>query len=214
MFTPYGKRNILQSLIFCIIFIALSVILPPFTASITLVFAVGFLIFNLQFFRDPKRTLPTKQNIVISPADGKVVLIKELEHHEFVGGPAWQVCIFMSPINVHVNRVPVSGTVQHLKYIPGKFLMAFDEDSSQFNERNEIGIAHEKFNLLFTQISGFVARRIVCDLKVGQEVEIGKRFGMIKFGSRVDIFFPKNLNLNVKEGDKTVAGETIIAEYE
>ena len=213
MFTPYGKKNIIQALIFSIFFISLSLILPPFTATLTTILAFGFLVFNLQFFRDPERKVPEKPNILISPADGKVVLIKEVQHHPFVNGPAWQVCIFMSPINVHVNRIPISGKVTHLKYIPGQFLMAFDDDSSLQNERNEIGIEHENFKVFFTQISGFVARRIICELQVGNPVTIGKRFGMIKFGSRVDVFFPKSLSLNVKVGDKTRSGETILAEY-
>jgi phosphatidylserine decarboxylase len=213
MFTPYGKRNISQSLIYSIFFIALSFFLPPFTSMLTIIVAIGFLVFNLQFFRDPDRTTPTKSNIVISPADGKVVLINELEHHHFIDGPAWQICIFMSPINVHVNRVPISGRVAHVKYIPGQYLMAFDEKSSDQNERNEIGIIHENLPLFFTQISGFVARRIICELKVGDEARIGERFGMIKFGSRVDIFIPKSLNINVEKGQRTVAGETILAEF-
>lgn len=170
-----------------------------------------FLVFTLNFFRDPDRQTPAGDNLIISPADGEVVLIKEVREDEFIKGDAVQVSIFMSPLNVHVNRFPISGTVGFYKYFPGEYLVAYDEKSSLRNERTHIGVGNAKVKVLFKQIAGFVARRIVADLKVGDPAVAGERFGMIKFGSRVDVLVPKGTGIKVKLGDITVAGETVIA---
>jgi phosphatidylserine decarboxylase len=169
------------------------------------------LIFTLGFFRDPERIAPEGENLVISPADGKVVLIKEVDEKEFLGCPAIQVSVFMSPFNVHVNRFPMNGTVAYFKHIPGKYTVAFDEKASTRNERTHIGIANGKTRVFFRQIAGFVARRIVAPLKVGDVAASGQRFGMIRFGSRVDVVVPRDYAIKVKVGDKTVAGETVLA---
>jgi len=165
----------------------------------------------LNFFRDPDRTTPTGDNFVISPADGRVVVIREVEEGEFLRGTAQQVSIFMSPLNVHVNRFPISGKVQYFKHLPGKFLAAFEEKSSEANERTLIGIDHGKFKVLMKQIAGYVARRIVADVTVGMDVVAGERFGMIKFGSRVDVIVPMTFRVRVRLNEHVVAGETIIA---
>lgn len=170
-----------------------------------------FLVFTLNFFRDPERQTPEGDNLIISPADGEVVLIKEVREEEFIKGDAIQVSIFMSPLNVHVNRFPISGTVGFYKYFPGEYLVAYDEKSSLRNERTHIGVGNTKVKVLFKQIAGFVARRIVADLKVGDPAVVGQRFGMIKFGSRVDVLVPKGTEIKVKLGDITVAGETVVA---
>lgn len=170
-----------------------------------------FLIFTLNFFRDPERQTPQGNNLVISPADGKVVLIKDVREDEFIKGDAVQVSIFMSPLNVHVNRFPISGTVGFYKYFPGEYLVAYEEKSSLRNERTHIGVGNDRMKVLFKQIAGFVARRIVADLKVGDPAVVGQRFGMIKFGSRVDVLVPKGTEIKVKLGDVAVAGETVIA---
>jgi len=120
----------------------------------------------------------------------------------------------MSPLDVHVNRIPVSGTVEYLKYIKGKFLVASTPESVNENERMMIGINSSHGKLLFNQVTGYIARRIVCELKSGQTVKSGERFGMIKFGSRVDIYLPSDAILLVKEGDRTIGGETILAEWQ
>lgn len=175
--------------------------------------AVLLMLFTLYFFRDPERIAPAADNVVVSPADGTVLVVKDVEPDEFIKEPAKQISIFMSPFNVHVNRIPISGKVNYLKYFKGDYLMANHEKADKRNERNVIGITSEYGNILFTQVAGFVARRIVYELKVGQIVNIGDRFGMIKFGSRVDVIAPKNWNVKIKEGDKVTAGETILFEY-
>lgn len=170
------------------------------------------LLFTLNFFRDPDRTPPAGSNLILAPADGKVVLIQNVTEGEFVKGDAVQVSIFMSPLNVHVNRFPISGTVGYFRYFPGEFLVAFDDKASLRNEQTHIGIEGGRVRLLFKQIAGFVARRIVAETKVGEKAVAGERFGMIKFGSRVDVIVPRGVLVKVKVGDATVAGETILAE--
>lgn len=174
--------------------------------------------FTLYFFRDPLRRLTGEEpeEALISPADGKVVLIEEIENKSdyFVPGEKLtQISIFLSPLNVHVNYIPLTGMVDYLKYIPGDYLVAFDHKSSERNERTEIGITSKAGKrVLFKQIAGFVARRIVYTIKEGDEVFAGEKFGMIKFGSRTDIIFRDAVSINIKIGDKVVAGQTIIAE--
>jgi len=170
-----------------------------------------FLLFTLNFFRDPERTTPAGEGLVIAPADGEVVLVQEVREEEFIGGEAVQVSIFMSPLNVHVNRYPIDGTVAYFRHIPGEYLVAFDEKSSLRNERTHIGIAGGSRKVFFKQIAGFVARRIVAPVKVGDRAVAGERFGMIKFGSRVDVLLPKGTPIRVKVGDRTTAGETVLA---
>jgi phosphatidylserine decarboxylase len=173
--------------------------------------SVLLLIFTLAFFRDPERTPPPGDNLVIAPADGRIVLIKDIQEGEYLRADAVQVSIFMSPLNVHVNRFPVSGTVEYFKYFPGEFTVAFDEKSSLRNERTHIGLDTGRGRIVFKQIAGFVARRIVAHVREGDHVTAGSRFGMIKFGSRVDVLLPQSSALAVKVGDREVAGETILA---
>ena len=169
------------------------------------------LLFTLYFFRDPDRTPPKGDDLVIAPADGEIVSIMPLREDEFLKKDAIQVSIFMSPLNVHVNRFPVSGTVGFYRYIPGEYLMAYEEKSSLRNERTLIGIENARSRVLFKQIAGFVARRIVAQVKVGDQAVAGERFGMIKFGSRVDVIVPREAAVRVKLGEKTVGGETVLA---
>ena len=170
------------------------------------------LAFTLYFFRDPDRKSPAGENLVIAPADGKVIAIQEVRVDEFLKSDAVQISIFMSPLNVHVNRFPISGTIGYFRHFPGEYLMAFDEKSSVRNERTQIGIERENVRVLFKQIAGFLARRIVADLKVGDRAVAGERFGMIKFGSRVDILLPRSTDIKVRPGQLTVAGETVLGE--
>jgi phosphatidylserine decarboxylase len=172
---------------------------------------LALLVFTLYFFRDPDRVPPEGDNLVLAPADGEVILVQEVEENEFLGGEAVQVSIFMSPLNVHVNRFPISGTVRHFQHFPGEYLVAYDEKSSLRNERTHIGVENETTKVLFKQIAGFVARRIVAEVEIGDSAVAGERFGMIKFGSRVDVLFPRGLHVRVQRGDRTVAGETILA---
>lgn len=172
---------------------------------------LAFFLFTLNFFRDPDRIAPQGENLVISPADGKVVVVKDVFEDEFLKSDAIQVSIFMSPLNVHVNRYPINGKVAYFKHIPGEYLVAYEEKSSLRNERTHIGVENGKHRVFFKQIAGFVARRIVAPIRVGDEAVAGERFGMIKFGSRVDVFVPRNAEIKVKVGDTTAAGETVIA---
>ena len=169
------------------------------------------LLFTLYFFRDPDRTSPKGENLVIAPADGEIVSIMPLREDEFLKKDAIQVSIFMSPLNVHVNRFPISGTVGFYRYVPGEYLMAYEEKSSLRNERTLIGIENPKSRVLFKQIAGFIARRIVAQVRVGDHAVAGERFGMIKFGSRVDVIVPREADVRVKLGEKTVGGETVLA---
>jgi phosphatidylserine decarboxylase len=170
------------------------------------------LFFTLNFFRDPERVTPPGDGLIISPADGEVVLLQNVVDPEYDLGDAVQVSIFMSPLNVHVNRYPISGRVGYFRHIPGQYLVAFDDKSSMRNERTHIGVENPKVRVLFKQIAGFVARRIVAPIQVGDDAVAGERFGMIRFGSRVDVIMPRNVDMKVRLGDKTVAGETILAE--
>ena len=164
------------------------------------------------FFRDPERTGPRGEQVVISPADGKVVLIQEVDEPAFMGGRARRVSIFMNVFNVHVNRYPVTGTVAYVKYSPGKFLNAAVEKASAENEQSSVGIQTSHGRVLVRQIAGLIARRIVTYSKMGEHVEQAQRMGLIRFGSRVDVFLPLDAVLKVKIGDAPVAGSTVIAE--
>ncbi|HEY4612054.1 MAG TPA: phosphatidylserine decarboxylase family protein [Bacteroidota bacterium] len=169
--------------------------------------------FTLNFFRDPDRATPRGENLVIAPADGKVIVVKQVSENEYFRGEATLISIFMSPVNVHVNRAPISGTVDHYRYVKGEYFAAFEDKASEKNEQTVIGIEGARGKVLFKQIAGFIARRIVCNLKPGDRTTAGERFGMIKFGSRVDVFLPTSASVNVNVGDGTVAGETVLAEY-
>jgi len=177
------------------------------------VLSILLFLFTLYFFRDPDRKIPNLDNVVISPADGKVLIVKKVESNDFVKGEAWQVSVFMSPLNVHVNRIPINGIVKLVRYVKGNFLVAFHDKADEKNERSEFGIESKYGNVFFTQVAGFVARRIVYEINEGDTVEMGKRFGMIKFGSRVDIVVSTDWDLKVKENDKVTGGESIIIEY-
>ena len=166
----------------------------------------------LYFFRDPDRIPPTDPNLVISPADGKVVLIQRIDENEYMKSPATQISIFLSPLNVHVNRNPISGQLEYLSYYPGKYLMAWEPDASEMNERAHFGVKHPSgTKLLYKQITGFLARRIVYHVKEGDQLKAGERFGIMKFGSRMDVLLPDHCDIKVKIGDNTKAGESILA---
>jgi len=207
--TPFGYRSISITLLVCFTLI-IGGLLLPFPASFLIPSAAAcFLLFTLYFYRDPEREVPAEKNTILAPADGTVVLMKKIDHR-FTGSSSTLISIFMSPFNVHVNRIPVSGSVTHLRYSPGKFLMAFDERSMSENERMEIGIDTGTAKVLFCQVAGFLARRIVCTLKAGDAVSAGVRFGMIRFGSRVDVILPADVSVTVSNGTKTVSGVTVI----
>ena len=164
------------------------------------------------FFRDPERTGERGANLVVAPADGKLIMITEVDVPAFVGGRATRLSIFMNVFNVHVNRYPVGGTVRYVHYNPGKFLNAAVEKSSIENEQSSVGIESGPHRILVRQIAGLVARRIVTYSREGDQVKQGDRMGLIRFGSRVDVFLPVNARLRVKLGVLTTAGSTVLAE--
>lgn len=187
---------------------------PLWLALSVLALSLGFWILIIQFFRNPKRNTPKNPNHIIAPADGKVVVIEEVEEPEYFKDKRKQVSIFMSPLNVHVNRFPVGGTVQYVKYHPGLYLVAWHPKSSTENERTTVVVKTENNQeVLFRQIAGAVARRIVYYCKPGDRAEQGSQMGFIKFGSRVDIFLPLTANVNSKLNDVVKGGETVIAEF-
>ncbi len=175
---------------------------------------VIFYLIVLQFFRNPIFTVQKNPKQVIAPADGKVVVIEEAEETEYLKGKRKQVSIFMSPINVHVNRMPVGGTISYYRYHEGKYLVAWHPKSSTENERTTVVAKMDNgVEILFRQIAGALARRIKCYVSEGQKLEQGAEFGFIKFGSRVDIFLPLDAKITVNLGDKTTGGKTVIAEF-
>jgi phosphatidylserine decarboxylase len=173
----------------------------------------ALLIIVLQFFRSPSRNWTKNDARVICPADGKVVVIEETLETEYYRDKRIQVSIFMSPINVHVNRYPISGTVKYAKYHPGKYLVAWHPKSSTENERTTVVVENEKgVSVLFRQIAGALARRIVMYSQEGDKAQQSEQFGFIKFGSRVDVFLPIGTKVNVKIGDVVKGGITVLAE--
>jgi len=166
--------------------------------------------FMVNFFRDPERKIPDDPGVIVSPGDGKVVQILDVPERNPFGPGTRQISIFLSVFDVHVNRAPMAGTVQEVWYNPGKFLAAWNHKASLDNEQNRATIEQGGFRIAFTQIAGAIARRIVFTKKVGDRVERGERVGMIKFGSRVDIFLPADVIIAVKVGDRVQGGSSII----
>jgi phosphatidylserine decarboxylase len=213
MLTRYGYSTIGIAAIISFILVAVSIFIGNgFWRYSLLGVGILLLVFTINFFRDPDRKVPGGDNIIVSPADGKILIVKDVVEKRFLNEEAVQISIFMSPLNVHVNRIPISGKVDFLKYIKGDYLVAFHDKADERNERSEIGITSKFGKVLFTQVAGMVARRIISELNLGDSVNIGERFGMIKFGSRVDVVVPKKWKILVKEGDSTTAGETILFE--
>ena len=177
------------------------------------IFSFALFITVLQFFRNPKRAFAFDDTALICPADGKVVVIEETEEGEYFKDKRLQVSIFMSPVNVHINRNPISGVVKFFKYHPGKYLAAWNPKSSTENERTTVVVEHATgIPILYRQIAGALARRIVWYVKEGDVVEQGKEFGFIKFGSRVDIFLPVGTKLNVELNQMVKGGITIMGQ--
>jgi len=179
------------------------------------VWAVPFLVlaaFFVFFFRDPDRTAPAGPNLVVSPADGRVMMAGVDPGPGAPEGNWRQISIFLSPMDVHINRTPVEGSVTHVEYHPGKFLPAYKVEAGQLNEWTEVWFEREGRTVVCRQIVGILARRIVCRLNPGDRVSRGQRFGVMKFGSRIDLFVPVDARIMVKSGDRVVAGETVRAQ--
>ena len=186
-------------------------LLPIIFATVSLV----FFCLIVWFFRNPNRSLTPDNNRIFAPADGKIIIIEEADENEYFHDKRLQVSIFMSPLNVHVNRYPVSGEVTYTKYHPGKYLVAWHPKSSLLNERSTVVVkAPNGQEILFRQIAGALARRIVTYSKTGDQAVQGADFGFIKFGSRVDIFLPLDAKINVEPGQISKGNKTIIATFE
>lgn len=215
MFHKEGYKIIMGSML---IFVVLILAIDKFVGILWLnkALMIAFLllfILILQFFRNPKRNTVQNSNQIIAPVDGKVVVIEEVEEKEYFKDKRRQISIFMSPINVHVTRYPISGKVNYSKYHPGKYLVAWHPKSSEENERTTIVVENNPTGeILYRQIAGALARRIVNYAKVGSSVEQGADAGFIKFGSRVDIFLPLDMKIMVALNEKAKGGETVIAE--
>lgn len=214
MFHREGKTIITITLAICLLLLLAGYFLQGIWAYVFGTLALILLVLVLQFFRNPKRVLPEKDNrIIYAPADGKVVVIEEVFEPEYYQAPRKQVSIFMSPVNVHVNRNPVSGLVKLAKYHPGKYLVAWHPKSSMENERTSIVLENENGSLLMRQIAGALARRIIFYSKEGQTVQQGEDFGFIRFGSRVDLFLPLDAELAVNINDVVYGNKTVIARF-
>ncbi len=214
MFTKYGYSTLAVIAVITFVLICMSFFTQNYyLKAVLIILPALLLIFSMNFFRDPDRMPPSRDDVVVSPADGKVLFVKDVEEDRFIMGKAKQVSIFMSPLNVHVNRIPIDGRVDYLRYHNGKYIAAFEDKASEVNERAEFGITGKHGRVFFTQVAGFVARRIVYEISKGDSVKIGERFGMIKFGSRVDVIVPENCIIRVERDNEVKAGETILFEF-
>ncbi len=183
--------------------LAIALVFAFFQIWAGVIIFVGLALFMAYFFRDPRRIIPTEEDIVVSAADGKVTRIEDRENGKFVS-------VFLSPVDVHINRAPIAGRVVKVELFQGEKAPATSNEASQTNERNAMTIEGEKMTVVCTQIVGIVARRIVCWRKAGETVKIGEKYGLIKFGSRTDLLMPKNVEIAVKIGDRVIGGVTII----
>ncbi|MES1214703.1 MAG: phosphatidylserine decarboxylase family protein [Bacteroidota bacterium] len=204
--------TLLFGIINIVFFYFLSFEMPVIT-GIIFILTLSLLVFIISFFRIPNRVLTIREDVIVAPADGKVVAIEEVQADEYFTDRRIQVSIFMSPLNVHVNRNPVAGEVAYSQYHKGKYLVAWHPKSSIENERHTVVYRKEGKEILVKQIAGAVAKRIINYLQVGQKVEQSSEMGFIKFGSRVDLLLPLDARINVKIGDKPKGGVTVIASW-
>jgi len=192
--------------VFALLAIATGVVLRPWLS----IFPVLLLCFMLFFFRDPERMVPQDAGVFVSPADGEVVLVKEVYEDRYLKADTVMISVFMSPFNVHVNRAPMDGVVLDVVHVPGKFMAAFKEEASLANEHINMVMEGDLGRILVRQVAGFLARRAVCRVKPGDQLKRGERYGVIKFGSRLDIYLPKGTSISVAVNDRVTAGETIL----
>jgi phosphatidylserine decarboxylase len=224
---PLTKYGLPQVVVYPAVVFAAMVIFPPVTAAFLPEWVVitietvlaGVLIWALMFFRDPERRCPADINLLLAPADGHVTEIETIEETSFIGGPALRIGIFLSIFDTHINRAPCNVRIEKITYKKGKYLNAMNPQSGRLNESNELDLIRTdspKDKLIVRQVSGAIARRIVCDTAEGKELAGGQRFGMIKFGSRTELYLPvrKNAKCLVQIGDKVKAGLTPLVRYE
>jgi phosphatidylserine decarboxylase len=188
--------------------LGLALVLPWLAA----VFAV-LALFMVYFFRDPERMVPDEPDAVVSPADGRVLVAGEAEPASAPPGAWKQISIFLSPLDVHINRIPIGGRVARVDYTPGRFLAAYRPESARVNERNEVWIERDGGAVVCRQVVGVLARRLVCRIAPGATVRTGERYGLMKFGSRIDLYLPPRATLRVAVGDRVRSGETVVATW-
>ncbi len=176
-------------------------------------FTAALACFMVFFFRDPERVTPEGDDLVIAPADGRVLIAGDADPAVAPPGDWIQVSVFLSPIDVHINRIPVGGRVTKIEYKPGRFLAAYRWEAASANERNDIWIEHAGEMVVCRQVVGVLARRLVCRARVGDEVCTGDRYGLMKFGSRIDLFLPRHIRLRIAKGDSIRGGETVVASW-
>jgi phosphatidylserine decarboxylase len=223
--TKDGLSIIILSLILTILLFLLSFLTRSKILSGITVLFLAITLFIAFFFRDPERkitqadnppqadTVRRDENIILAPADGKIVELLPFSENSYLNSSGTKVSIFLSLWDVHINRNPISGIVKYSKYTPGRFNPAYKKKASIENEQTEFGLENEKVKLVLRQIAGTIARRIVCRIKEGDKIIAGQRFGMIKFGSRVELFLPEKVKILVKLNQKVKAGETVIGTY-
>ena len=211
MMKNYGIPIASEGWTFIVPLAILTTILFAFGWKNTAIISLVLTLFVLFFFRDPERIVPSDKGVVVSPADGRVIVIKDIFEPTYLKQNVKQISIFLSVFNVHVNRSPIAGTVETVKYNPGKFHVASADKASLDNEQTAMVIAGGGNKILVKQIAGLIARRIVCYAKPGDRISTGERYGLIRFGSRVDIFLPKDADLKVKIGDSIKGARDIIA---
>ncbi len=197
-----------------VLFAALAWVTVPVSGPWTIALAVLptlLAAFVFYFFRDPEREIPSGEDVIISPGDGKIIDIREVDESSFIGGPCRRITIFLSVFDVHVQRAPVSGDVAYREYRPGEYAVAWHPKASEKNEQSSVGLIARGHRVLVRQIAGLIARRIVTYPQQGENVERGERIGLIRFGSRVDLFMPLGWSLDCAMGDKVVGGSTVLA---
>ena len=204
---------ILEFLVFSLLNYLVYTYASKYIACFTAIFTGFLFIVTLNFFRIPKRKFERKEGVVYAPCDGKVVVIEETTEEEYYKDKRIQVSIFMSPLNVHNQLYPISGNVKYTKYHPGKFLVAWNPKASIDNERSTVVVENDNITVLFRQIAGAVARRIITYSKKNDKASVADEFGFIKFGSRVDLFLPIGTKINTQLEEKVTGGKSIIAKY-
>jgi phosphatidylserine decarboxylase len=205
IYIPFAKEAI-PFVLTLLVLVVITAFFNPILAVIPLILCI----FVLLFFRDPERKIPSNAENILSPADGQVMAVTEYEDTDFFKARVQKVTIFLSVLNVHINRSPIAGQVIYQNYQAGKFLPAYREEAGLVNERNTIGIRNKQVTILVHQIAGILARRIVCRSKVGDQLEQGQRFGLIKFGSCTEVIVPSEVVICVKKNQKVKAGVTVI----
>lgn len=209
-----GLGSILGVLLFAIVISCGVIITNNLPLKVVALFSWLLFLLVLYFFRDPRRKIPQSDKIIVSAADGRVVGIRKVNETEYLKASATQISILLSIFNVHVNRVPMSGKVTYFDYRRGRFNPASKREASLENEQTVIGIENDRCKILIKQIAGIIARRIICNLREGSSVKCGEKFGIIKFGSRVDMILPQNVRILVEPKKKVRAGESIIGEIQ